>query len=170
MATAMFIEEPYEDSNGNIVMKHYDDIGSRGDQVAASYEFYKDKECKLLIDATYFNTNPKYFKSWSSPLPTRPEDKEKYGDYYADLPELYCRGKIYCGHIPDGFVESIPDNVNDEMLMEMISKTDGAIYSSDWTSLAMGTMCYQEVKFTEDGKITEETNSKELDLVYKKKG
>ncbi len=99
MATVRFKKFEVLDDNGEIVLKHYDDIGSGGPQVASSFEIALDPDFKNIIDATYFNRNA--LESWTSPLP---KIDGPAGTYYTNLDKLYARGRVYAGVVPTDLV------------------------------------------------------------------
>lgn len=156
MALCKFKLEQYEDDDGNLVWKHYDDIGSRGDQVAVSYEIALDPEFKQIIDCTYYNTNPEYFKEWHSPLPVIGKD----GEFYHDLEKVYARGRVICG--VDVNAINPPENATDEEICRMIDATDGLLYYSQWAEVGCDTQRYQKVVYTSGNEIIEETDTDEI--------
>lgn len=151
MATVSFKKFEVEDDDGSIVLKHYDDIGSGGPQIAASYEIALDKEFTQIIDATYFNKE--YLEAWSSPLPRigAPD-----GTFYTNLDKLYARGKIYAGRLPPGF--RVPTDATDEEVDELCRESK-TIFFTPWTDISVGTQTYQEVKITTEGAPDIDTNS-----------
>ena len=158
MATARFKEFPVYDDEGNIIMKHYDDIGSGGPQVAASYEIALDPEFKDIIDATYFDTN--HLKEWSSPLPIKDDIP---GNYHTNLEKLYARGRIFCGRIPTNF--ALHNYATDEESRAACDAT-GTIFYSAWTEVAIGTQRSQPVTITDENDIETETSSEAIGLWF----
>lgn len=161
MALCSFKLYPVEDDNGNIVMRHYDDIGSRGPQVAVTYEIALDPNFEQIIDSIYFDTNPDHFMQWHSPLPVI----GKEGEYYDNLEKVYARGRIYCGIIPTNF--KVPENITDEELCRMIDATDGAIHYSQWTETGVDTQLYQKVIYTSGKEVLEETDTNEINFNFR---
>ena len=161
MATVRFKKFEVLDDNGEIVLKHYDDIGSGGPQVASSFEIALDPEFKNIIDATYFNRNA--LESWTSPLP---KIDGPAGTYYTNLDKLYARGRVYAGVVPTDF--DLPSYAKDA---EVNTKCDvtGTIFYSPWTEVAIGTQTYQEVTITEEGLPDIHTDSKKIGMKFNAK-
>lgn len=161
MATLTFKKFPVYDDEGNLVMRHYDDVGSGGPQVAASYEVALDPEFKQIIDATYFNKL--HLESWTTPLP---KIGGPNGTFYTNLDKLYARGRIFAGVIPNDF--KLPSDVTDAEVREHCDKS-GTIFYSPWTEVAIGTQTFQEVIISEDGKEDIHTDSDKIGLHFNSK-
>lgn len=190
MARVYFKEFEIEDDEGNITLSHYDDIGSQGPQLAASYEIAADPDFNYIIDSTYFNQDPRFFKEWYSALPcitiekqeeihkklleqglSKQEILEKQpdihfakeaGEYYDTLKTIYARGRIFAGILPTNFV--VPDHITDEDSIKMCRASDGMIHFTEWSEVGTGTQLYQEITITQNGEVMEETNSDKLQL------
>ena len=150
MATVSFKKFPVLDDNGNTVLKHYDDIGSGGPQVASSFEIALDPNFTQIIDATYFNKTA--LESWTSPLP---KIGGPAGTYYGNLEKLYARGRVYAGVIPTDF--ALPNYAT------------GKIFYSPWSEVAVGTQTFQEVVITEEGKPDVNTDSDKIGMHFNAK-
>jgi hypothetical protein len=161
MATVSFKKFEVLDDNGDIVLKHYDDIGSGGPQVAASFEIALDPDFKQIVDATYFNRE--HLESWSSALPKigGPD-----GTYYTNLEKLYARGRVYAGVIPHDF--DLPSYATDEEVNEKCDATK-TIFYSPWSEVAIGTQTFQEVLITEDGEDDIHTDSDKIGMKFNAK-
>lgn len=161
MATVSFKKFEVLDDDGTIVLKHYDDIGSGGPQVAASFEIALDPEFKQIIDATYFNKD--HLESWSSSLPKigGPD-----GTYYTNLDKLYARGRVYAGVIPHDF--DLPSYATDAEVNEKCDATK-TIFYSPWSEVAIGTQTFQEVLITEDGEDDIHTDSDKIGMKFNAK-
>ena len=158
MATVYFKKFEVLADDGSIVLKHYDDIGSGGPQVAASYEIALDPEFKQIIDATYFNTTA--LEKWTSPLPRIDGPN---GTFYTNKEKLYARGKIYCGVIPTSF--DVRNWASDEEVDAACDAT-GSIFYSQWSDVAIGTQTYQDVIITEDNEVILKTTSKDINMSF----
>lgn len=158
MATVTFKKFEVEDDDGSIVLRHYDDIGSGGPQVAASFEIALDKEFKHIIDSTYFDIH--HLVSWTSPLPRIGGPN---GTYYTNLDKLYARGRVFCGVLPRGY--DIRNWASDEEVLKWCDEV-GTIFYSDWTEVAIGTQTYQPVIITEDGEEDIFTDSDKIRLSF----
>lgn len=161
MATVSFKKFEVKDDDGSVVLRHYDDVGSGGPQVAASYEIALDKDFKQIIDSTYFNQE--HLESWTSPLPRIDGPK---GIFYSNLDKLYARGKIYCGRMPKGF--RVPNYSTDAEVDALCDETK-TIFYTPWTDVAIGTQRWQEVLITEDGTEDVETTSDAIHLHFNAK-
>lgn len=158
MATAKFKEFPIYDDDGNIIMKHYDDIGSGGPQVAASFEFALDPDFIDIIDATYFDTV--HLKEWSSPLPIKDDIP---GNFHTNLEKLYARGRVFCGRIPTDF--RLHNYATDEETRLACDAT-GTIFYSPWTEVAIGTQQSQPVVLTDENNNETNTTSEAIGLYF----
>lgn len=161
MATLRFKDFPVYDDDGNLVMKHYDDIGSGGPQVAASYEVALDPDFNNIIDAIYFTTE--HLKSWTTPLARQ---GDPVGDYHTNEAKLYARGRIFAGIIPADF--AIRQYASDQEVLDLCDASKSIFYSP-WTEVAIGTQRYQEVTITEDGEEDIHTNSELIDMQFNAK-
>ena len=161
MATLRFKQFPVYDDLGNVVLKHYDDIGSGGPQVAASYEVALDPEFNDIIDAIYFTTE--HLVSWTTPLPRK---GDPIGDYHTNEKTLYARGRIFCGIIPADFI--IRQYATDQEVLDLCDAC-GSIFYSPWTDVAIGTQQYQEVIITEDDQEDIHINSELIDMKFNAK-
>lgn len=190
MARVYFKEFEIEDDEGNIKLSHYDDIGSQGPQLASSYEIAADPDFNYIIDSTYFNQDPRFFKEWYSALPCITEEKLKLihnklldkglteeeiiknqpkiyiakeaGEYYDTLKTVYARGRIFAGILPTNFI--IENYTTDEESIRMCEATDGLIHYTEWSDIGTGTQLYQEITITEKGEVIEETDSEKIQL------
>ena len=161
MATVSFKKFPVLDDNSNTVLKHYDDIGSGGPQVASSFEIALDPNFTQIIDATYFNKTA--LESWTSPLP---KIGGPAGTYYGNLEKLYARGRVYAGVIPTDF--ALPNYVTDQIVNDACDAT-GKIFYSPWSEVAVGTQTFQEVVITEEGKPDINTDSDKIGMHFNAK-
>lgn len=161
MATVSFKKFEVLDDSGEVVLKHYDDVGSGGPQVAASFEIALDPDFTQIIDATYFDQD--HLESWTSPLP---KIDGPGGTYYTNLDKLYARGRVFAGQIPTDF--KVPADAKDAEVLKMCDDS-GTIFYSDWSEVAIGTQTYQEVIITEDGEEDIVTTSDKINLQFNAK-
>ena len=161
MATLTFKKFPVEDDDGNIVLRHYDDIGSGGPQIAASYEVALDPDFNDIIDATYFNMD--HLETWTTSLPRKGDPT---GDYHTNEEKLYARGRIFAGQLPASFM--VRQFATDEEVLKMCDKSK-TIFYSPWTEVAIGTQRYQEVLITEEGEDDIVTNSDVIGMSFNAK-
>lgn len=158
MATVRFKKFPVLDDNGEVIMKHYDDIGSGGPQVAASYEIALDPEFKDIIVGNYFDTV--HLEEWSSPLPIK---DDIVGNFHTNLEKLYARGRIFCGRIPTGF--KLHNWATDEETLRACDAT-GTIFYSQWSEVGIGTQRSQPVVITYEDDTEEKTTSEKIGLHF----